>query len=239
MSRRALPPLPIEGNRIKAHFEGMREMLYSQCAVAGKISPSVTGLAREWFVHEFLDKHLPGGLKLGTGHIWHEDKWSRQQDVIVHKDSSLSLPIGPSGLFFPDDIVACIEVKSQLSASDLVGSIKTNFQSLPPDRDILKVVVTYQLANASQSRSSICEGTGVQDLSAEQCPDLIIILDNAPIIQPKRLKVVDEAGDKRLVKYGSYHDDKWLGLALLVFEMAQRQGRVPWKDYLADLLPSA
>jgi len=233
------PPL-LEADRLKSHFEAIRQMLSAQCDLAASLSPWVTGGAREWFVREFLEKHLPGNLRVGTGHVKSGDGWSKQQDIIIAKGSGLALPIGPSGLYFPDGIVACIEVKSQLSASDLVETVGPNFESLP-DADVLKIVVTYHLANRSTHRSVIYEDERVQALSARQCPDLIVVLDNAPIIQPGRLRIladVPEAcgGDARLAKLGSHEKDKWLGLALLVFEIAERQGRISWKEYLKDAL---
>ncbi len=238
---RTIPPPLLEADRLKSHFEAIRQILSSQFDLAASLSPWVTGGAREWFMREFLEKHLPGGIRVGTGHVRCGEDWSKQQDIIVAEQASLALPIGPSGLFFPEGLVACIEVKSQLSASDLVETVAPNFESLP-NAKVLKVVVTYRLANRSQHRSVIYEDARVRALSARQCPDLIVILDNAPIIRPGQLRILEDVsdacgGDMRLSKFGSYENDKWLGLALLVFEIAQRQERMSWKEYLQGPLP--
>lgn len=250
MARHAAPRLPFEATRIKSHFETIRRMLYEQFCLVSRVTPSTTGTARELFVDKFLRDHLPSNLRLGSGLVKSENVgpatdnngWSRQQDVIVHDRSAMGLPIGPFSLFYPEGIIACIDVKSQLSAAAMADSIAANISSLPAGCNLLRVLLTYELANRSQHRTKIIDNERVQGLKPEECPDLIVVLDNAPIIKSGSLRILGDNNTQfgpkgSLVKLGSYENDKWLGLALLVFELAQRSGGHDWRPYLHEVLP--
>jgi len=241
-----IPPPPLQGPRIEKHFRAMWQVLWNKMQLATDLSPTTVGNVREFFVSEFLSLHLPGDLSVGTGHVLVERDESQQIDVLVFRKSSLALPMGNVSLVFPEGLVACMEVKSTLTKKDFCGQIATMFRNLPPPEagtpQPLKVVIAVQLENGSQHRSLLdkwkCDG----GLEQDALPDLVIILDNAAVIRGgalECLKNTNHFGDQEgaLYKFGDYETQKWVGLMLIVFEIAQRAGVADWSPYTNQLLP--
>jgi len=148
------PPEPLQGERLVNHFELCRQILVERAQMAGGLSSVTTGNAREWFVHEFLEDHLPGNFRTGAGHILFENETSPQLDLIVARRDSLALPLGSTGLFFAEGVKACIEVKSSLDAKGLKQAGKS-FLMLSPE--VPKVIFAYQLSNRGQHRNVVAK----------------------------------------------------------------------------------
>ncbi len=233
------PPEPLQGARLVKHFKLHQKMLFERAQIAGGLSSVTTGNAREWSIQEFLVDHLPGNLRIASGHILFEDEPNPQIDLIVARNDSLALPLGSTGLFFPKGLIACIEIKSILDDKGLAEAGK-RFQML--SSDVLKVVFAYQLKNRGQYRRVV--GGWATRLETRSLPDLVIILDNSAIIRGRGLRCLTDAGlgdtcENTLYKYGGRTEHKWLPLALLVFEIAQRGSEAPWGQYLKEHLPPA
>ncbi len=225
----------------------MWQILFSKTQLAADISsPSTIGNIREYFVREFLLLHLPGNLEVSTGHLLHyEGGESQQIDVLVSHKSGLALPMGNVSMVFADSLVACIEVKSTLKREEFFTQIVPMFRLLPkplPGKPKpLKVVFAAQLENKCQRRGLIEKWRKEEGLSQDDLPDLVVILDNAAIIKGGSLECLkgtthfgDETGE--LYKFGNYHTQKWAGLMLLVFELAQRAGGADWSPYIQPVL---
>ena len=250
--RRSLPrtpPPPLTGPRLKIHFECMWQILRAKTQLpTGLATPVSVGNVREFFVREFLELHLPGDLSVGTGHLLDVGgKESRQIDLIVFHRSGLALPMGDIKLVFSDKLVACIEVKSTLRKKDFFEQIVPMFSALPeaaPGKPKpLKVVVAVQLENGYQYRGRLETWAQEGNLAPDALPDLLIILDNAAVIKGGVFECLrgtrcfgEDAGE--LYKCGAYHTQKWVGLMLLVFEIAQRTGPADWVPYLRKVLES-
>jgi hypothetical protein len=241
-----VPPAPLEGPRIQKHFCAMWQVLWSKCQLATDLSPITAGEVREFFVREFLAQHLPGDLAVGTGHVLGEQDASQQIDVLVFRKSGLALPMGNVTMVLSESLVACMEVKSTLTKSDFCGQIATMFRDLPPPhRDKsspLKVVIAVQLKNRCQYRGRMERWRSADKPKQDALPDIVIILDNAAVIRGQALKCLEKTthyGDEgeALYKFGDYRTQKWAGLMLLVFELAQRAGCPDWSPYLTPLLP--
>lgn len=230
------PPEPLEGSRLQRHFEAIRNILWNQVQLSGGYSSTITGNAREFFVRDFLATHLPTCLRIGSGHVIANDQATGQLDVVVYRDTGLALPLGSSGVFFSESVLACMEVKSILKKDEFISQIACNFKKLPTPQP-LKVVVAASLANDCQHRSIVAKWALDEQLGEPALPDLVIILDNSAIIRGKSLKCLSETpwfGSEtgRLYKLGRYQNQKSLGLMLLVFELAQRAGGADWRPYL-------
>ena len=217
------PPPPLEGSHLKRHFEAIRNILWNQVQLSGGYSTTITGNAREFFVRDFLTTHLPSCLRIGSGHVISNSQTTGQLDVVVYRDTGLALPLGSSGVFFSESVLACIEVKSVLKKDEFVNQIASNFRKLPAPQP-LKVVVAASLANDSQHRRLVAEWALDKQLDESALPDLVIVLDNSAIIRGKSLDCLSDTTwfgvePGRLYKLGSYKDQKSLGLMLLVFEL--------------------
>jgi len=131
--------------------------------------------------------------------------------------------------------------KSTLDAQGFAQAGRS-FESL--SSEVFKVIFAYQLKNAVQRRAIVAEWEKQRMLPATALPDLVILLDNSAIIRGRALRCLDEGeplGDTlpdALYKYGDYTKDKWLPLALLVFELAQRSNGASWSRYLMPHLPA-
>ena len=153
------PPAPIEAPCLERHFTAVWNILWNQFQLPTGFASVTVGNAREFFVRDFLATHIPPCLKIGTGHILignDAEKATGQTDAIVYRDDALALPLGASSLFFADDVVASIEVKSTLECKGFTRQIAENFALLPAPQP-LKVVFALRLQNNSQRRRDIAD----------------------------------------------------------------------------------
>jgi len=252
-TQRRIASPPLKRPQLAQHFHGVAVSVRAQFAMAAGLSSGVTGAVREWVIRDFLKKHLPGSTGAGTGHILYGCRTSRQQDAIVYDNSALVLPIGDSGLFLPEGVIACIEVKSTLTKDALRNAVATNFASLEEPQP-LKVLIAGQLEHDHRYRSRVTDWAKDPELTAEQLPDLIIITNVGTIFRGSALQTIagfiPSANDPhRLYKYGEYGqnveygEEVWVGFALLIFEIAMRATTnvnwSSWSEYLQTVLPTS
>lgn len=215
---------------MEKHFAASWEILWSQLLLPETkgLAPVTIGASREFFVREFLLKHLPPSLGVSTGHVLLERGMTGQIDLVVHNSQGLILPLGNNSLFAANSVVACIEVKSELDKEHFTGQIAGNFDHLPSG--VLKVIIAMHLKNKCLKRKTVQGWANDAALPSEALPDLVIILDNAAIIRGGALQCLKESdiqanNPDTLYKAGDYETQKWMGLLLLALELAQRAGR--------------
>lgn len=233
-----VPPPPLTGDRLCRHFEAQRQLLWARGQSAVDLNSLTIGDAREWFVRDFLEAHLPANLEVGSGHLIDEDWTSPQIDLLITRDSALSLPLGPASLYFASGVVACVEVKSTLDGRGVAQAGET-FCSL--GSDVLKIIFAYRLKDSGQHRARVA--AWASELDPSGLPDLVVVLDNSAIVRGGALTCLSGTGlpedPSILYKFGSYQSDKWLGLSLLVFELACRSSSNDWARLLKPALPGA
>lgn len=92
------------------------------------------GTPRESFIKEYLEKHLPSNVAIGTGEIIDSNSRPGQQrnqyDIVIYKRSYPKLDFGGniSG-FLIESVIATIEVKSVLTQSEFGNAAKSAFNS--------------------------------------------------------------------------------------------------------------
>ena len=237
-----VPPPMLEGPQLKKHFEGIWQSLWGKAQSAGGHSPITVGNAREFFVRDFLESHLPTRLNICCGHVFIEEHSSPQIDVLIYCNSGIALPIGDAKLVFPESLIAAMEVKSTLQKEDFLGQIAKSFRALPSPQP-LKVIVALELQNQCHNRRLVAQWAQEGSLEPEALPDLVLILNNSAIIRGNALQCLNGAGlsainETTLYKLGKF-DQKWLGLMLLVFELAQRIGEKDWRRYVKEIVSQA
>jgi hypothetical protein len=241
LPRVSLPPL--QGSYIEKHFQGTWQALWGNTQAAGGHSPSTVGNAREFFVQKFLSSHLPPILKISGGHILLAEHSSSQIDVLIYRNSGIALPIGDASLVFPESVIAAMEVKSTLRKEDFLSQIAETFRALPCPQP-LKVIVALELQNRYQYRRLVAQWAQEGNLEPEALPDLILILDNSAVIRGNALRCLMDTGvsagdEATLYKLGNRDNQKWLGLMLLVFELAQRIGETDWRHHIKGIVDQA
>jgi len=91
--------------------------------------PLHKGTPREAFIRQFLESHLPETLSIGTGEIIDNESLPGQPrnqfDIVIYKKNFPKLDFGGgiSG-FLIESVVATIEVKSNLTKTELESAIK-------------------------------------------------------------------------------------------------------------------
>jgi hypothetical protein len=243
MSDRRMPreaPPPLEGGRLERHFMAIWGILWNQVQLSQGYAPVTVGAAREFFVRDFLSAHLPSSLRLGTGHIMSSEGTTGQVDVVAYRADGFALPLGSSSLYFAEAVAASIEVKSTLKHDEFVNQIGQCFGILPAPQP-LKVVFAARLEGNNKYRRTVARWAFESGLSEAQLPDLVIIMDNAPIVRGSALRCLagtpaGQGDPKRLYKLGDYKNQRWLGLLLLVVELAQRASEANWGQYIHELL---
>jgi hypothetical protein len=232
--------------QIQQHFTAMCGQIQNRFSTLDGLSPTTVGDTRETVIREFLNEHLPGKIGTRRGHILYGNSPSKQQDIIIYDDSSLALPLGPAGLFLPEGVIACVEVKSVLTKSKLIDQVSATFASLQQPQP-LKVLVCSSLEPRKDKehlyRRLIRKWALAGKLSIEQLPDIIIVLNVGTVIRGSSIRVAShllaESSDPaKLYKYGAFRD-MWLGFALLVFEISYRATKVDWAPHLTTVFPSS
>jgi hypothetical protein len=243
MGDRRLPrkaPPPLTGGRLERHFAAIWGILSNQVQLSHGYAPVTVGAAREFFVRDFLSTHFPSSLRIGTGHIMSSEDTTGQIDVVVYHSTGLALPLGSSSLYFAEAVAASIEVKSTLTRKAFVQQIARGFGMLPSPQP-LKVVFAVRLAGGNQYRRTVARWAFESGLDEGSLPDLVIVMDNAPIVRGSAVRCLQGTavggGDpKRLYKLGDYRTQKWLGLMLLVVELAQRASEADWGSYIREVV---
>jgi len=217
----------------------MWQHLHCGAQPAKGLSPITMGDLREFFVLEFLTKHLPAELAVGKGHVFCQGSVSQQIDGLVYRKSGLALPMGNANMVMHTGLVACVEVKSTLKRLEFRDQIVPMFKAMPSPQP-LKVIVTQRLEGTANSRSILKKWADELSLTTEALPDIVLILENAAIVRGGILKSLESTsrlhGSKqKLYKFGHWKEQNWMGLMLLVFELAHRVGGEDgpnWASYI-------
>jgi hypothetical protein len=114
---------------VRLQFRRIAQTLAAQASVAGGTGHAVTtGLTRETIVKKFLRPHLPRTFDVRSGVIVDADqKQSRQQDCVILDTRLPLIDIGSDtdAIFVAESVVATIEIKSFLGASELGDTLES------------------------------------------------------------------------------------------------------------------
>jgi len=187
------------------HFESIRETLLKKFETSKIIKhPGTVGSVRELFIREFLQSHLPDNLRITSGIIFDsKDNFSKQQDLVLYRTNFPKLDFGMSAvdLLFAEGVLATIEVKSNLTVSNIetvlknILSVKKLQKSILgstgigvthnfPLTKILSVVFAYNGSELNQIKDEI----GViwinhWDEDFDKLPDMVIVLNRGILIR--------------------------------------------------------
>ncbi len=123
----------------------------------------VKGGEAEKLVRKFLNDHLPGRFRAGSGFIVdRKDTVSRQTDVIIY--DALNCPVyrvsEEGGVYPSDNVAGVVEVKSSLNKAELdnawekVASVKALHKTPEPDMGSFITTNTLGLVFGSMSKVS-------------------------------------------------------------------------------------
>jgi len=115
---------------LKSHMNAVEEQLIATSKIPANSGHSLhKGTPREAFIKEFLQKHLPKNVSIGTGEIIDSQskpgKQRNQFDIVIYKNNYPKLDFG-GGIngFLVESVIATIEVKSTLTKKGLENSIR-------------------------------------------------------------------------------------------------------------------
>ncbi len=115
---------------LKSHMEAVEKQLLATSQIPANSGHSLhKGTPREAFIKEYLERHLPSNVAIGTGEII--DASSKpgqprnQYDIVIYRRSYPKLDFGGgiSG-FLVESVIATIEVKSTLTQSEFGKAAK-------------------------------------------------------------------------------------------------------------------
>jgi hypothetical protein len=117
---------------LQAHFDELERLLLARARVPAHAGhPLHKGTPREVFIREFLETHLGEKVAIGTGEIFDAESRPRQSrnqiDIVLYKRDfpKISFGGGING-FFAESVVATIEVKSVLTAAEVVPAVRAS-----------------------------------------------------------------------------------------------------------------
>jgi hypothetical protein len=112
-------------------FDGLEATLESESKLSGLLDHNPTiGQAREFLVRRVLKTLLPTGVHIGSGKILdHEEKTSKQIDIIVYDPRFPKMELEGGGLYFVEGVLATIEVKTTIDRDQLQAGLD-NCQSV-------------------------------------------------------------------------------------------------------------
>lgn len=146
------------------YFIGQSKVLESLYKASRTVHPADTGTNRENISAEWLVQHLPksvfpevgGNIIDSTGHV------TKQIDIVLYNDSAPRFGSNLKSYFYAEGVVAAIEVKSKLAASELISAINnletvkqckikqlTSFTLGTPSESILTGIFAFELGFAS------------------------------------------------------------------------------------------
>ncbi|QTA79880.1 YcgL-like domain-containing protein [Desulfonema limicola] len=112
-----------------AHLNAIEYVLLAQSKAAQNAGhPNLRGGPREWFIHEFLESHLPSILEIGQGEIIDENsipepskkEYRAQVDLIIYRRDLPKINYSRNNAaYFAEGVKATIESKSVLTKDDL------------------------------------------------------------------------------------------------------------------------
>ncbi len=193
------------------HFKRTQDLLLSEFKVSQQFqSTKILGDAREFFIQEFLEGHLPSRFHIGKngeiidgfgGH-------TEELDIIIYSENIPKLSVQGRNMYLREGVSLVIEVKSTLDSCKLQRDIRKTktIKNLRPVRILRSVafdvtteapiIPVYIFAYQSDiTLGKIAEQ--IQDLSLEQSPELICVLGRGFIEQAGEnsgeLKIVENS----------------------------------------------
>ena len=148
---------------IESHINAIEQVLIAKSMAAQNAGhPNLRGGPREWFIHEFLENHLPTIFEIGQGEIIDEystpnpskGSYRPQVDLVVYRRDVPKIMYSPhNSAFLSEGVIATIESKSQLTFGDVEKACnackihkslsRTFFVSSP---DLVSNIFTYIIA---------------------------------------------------------------------------------------------
>jgi hypothetical protein len=119
-----------EVKMLKRHLDYIEKSLVAQSRVVGEAGHTIhKGTPREYFIREFLEKHISERAAIGTGEVIDRNSQPSEQrnqiDIIVYRRDYPKLNLGGGiDVFFAESVMAAIEVKSRLDKGKLKKIIK-------------------------------------------------------------------------------------------------------------------
>lgn len=234
------------------HFEDIRKTLLENFNTSKIIKhPGTVGSVRELFIREFLQSHLPDNLRITSGIIFDsKDNSSKQQDLVLYRANFPKIGMPKADLLFVEGVLATIEVKSNLTVSN-IGTVLENILSVKklqrsimgtsdigvthnfPLRKTLSVLFSYNGSELNQIEDEIGErGINVLGESIDNLPDMVIVLNRGSLI--KNSGELLPKDDETIVYLKE--DDKSKCLKLLFLKLTEIAGTfsnvmVNWNDY--------
>lgn len=120
---------------LKSHFDLIEnELVHLSKIPENSGHPLHKGTPRENFIKEFLERHLPLNLAIGTGEIIDAKSYPRekrnQYDIIIYKKSFPKLDFGSNiSAFLIESVIATIEVKSNLTKAEFGKALKSAYNA--------------------------------------------------------------------------------------------------------------
>lgn len=177
-----------------SHLNAIEHVLLAQSIAAQNAGhPNLRGGPREWFVHDFLQSHLPTILEIGQGEIIDENSvanppkgsYRNQVDLVIYRRDLPKIIYSPNNAaFLAEGVKATIECKSGLTKSDLLRACKASkvhkslIRSTQIREDkIISYVVAYDCATDHPSVAGWLPDIEKElGSSADELVDMIIIL---------------------------------------------------------------
>ena len=119
---------------LESHLNAIEAVLLAQSKAASNAGhPNLRGGPREWFIHNFLEDHLPSILEVGQGEIINADskpqpkpgEYRPQVDIVLYRRDLPKISYAQRNTaFLQEGVVATIEVKTKLTREDLLQACK-------------------------------------------------------------------------------------------------------------------
>lgn len=107
------------------HFAAVEASLLAQAAIPANAGHMLhRGTPREWFIRDFLERHISKRLSIGSGEIIDSGSRSRelrnQHDIVLHNADYPRINLGGGlDIFLSESVLATIEIKSLLTEAEL------------------------------------------------------------------------------------------------------------------------
>lgn len=164
---------------LKRHFDYIEKLILAESRVVDEAGHSIhKGNPREFFIRDFLEKHIGERAAFGTGEIIDANskpsERRNQIDIVIYRPDYPKLNLGGGiNVFVAESVISTIEVKSRLDKEELKKSIKAANKIKQLEREAPSIV-SYLVAYDGPAKMETVYGWlgGIHDEEEIVIPEL-------------------------------------------------------------------
>lgn len=172
---------------LEEHLNAIEKVLIAKSEIANNAGhPNLRGGPREWFIHEYLENHLPTIFEIGQGEIIDEnsesnpsqDNYRPQVDLIIYRRDLPKITYSKNNsAFLSEGVKATLEIKSNLTKEDLEQACNASKVHKSLNRSVKNKIISYVVAyKGPENMKTVANWLKNSKIPTNDSVEMIIIL---------------------------------------------------------------